>query len=338
MKSSSTGESYPMQLILRVVGMSRSSWYGKYRIKSNPGKRGKKPQISDSEALERIRAVIASISFIGEGYKKVHSRLRKQGITVSKDRVLKLMRENDLLSPYRHQRAVVRKNEHKGHIVTSCPNRMWATDGKKFFTQRDGWCWLFPVIDHFNDEIIAISIAKTGSRFVAMEAIRSSVYKRFGSVEKGICADSGLYLRSDHGSQYDSRDFRAEMDFLGLRMSYAFVRSPQCNGCIERFNRTIEEEVLSVNTFETIQEAEKAIVSFIESYNNTWIVHRLNLQSPIAFRKEYEKRVLSGNRKPEDHLSKPPLMQKENKKRETKVSRTSFGIKVNRQTICPTQR
>ena len=83
-----------------------------------------------------------------------------------------------------------------------------------------------------------------------------------------------------------------EMEFLGLRMSYAFVRSPQCNGCIERFNRTIEEEVLSVNTFETIQEAEKAIASFIESYNNTWIVHRLNLQSPIAFRKKYEKRVI----------------------------------------------
>ncbi|MEG2070196.1 MAG: integrase core domain-containing protein [Bacteroidales bacterium] len=94
-----------------------------------------------------------------------------------------------------------------------------------------------------------------------------------------------LQLRSDHGSQYDSKDFMDEMKFLGLKMSKSFVRSPECNGCIERFNRTIEEEVFSINTFQNIEEARTIINTFIKDYNNEWLIHRLGSLSPYRIYK-----------------------------------------------------
>ena len=74
-----------------------------------------------------------------------------------------------------------------------------------------------------------------------MEPVRDAIRKVYDNVEKDVCKWLELKLRSDHGTQYDSNDFKREMEFLGLDMSKSFVRSPESNGCIERFNRTLEE-------------------------------------------------------------------------------------------------
>jgi transposase InsO family protein/transposase-like protein len=286
--SGSEGCHCPMTMILSVAGMSSGGWYGKPRHKENPQKRGRKPLVSDEELLAAVKKKIEAVPFCGEGYQKVHRRLKSDGVIASKARVLKIMRENDLLSPYRHKQAERQKKEHTGTIITQEPDKMWATDGKKFFTIQDGWCWLFPVLDQFNDEIIAYNVSKTGNRFAAMEPVKEAVRKRLGMVCKDICKGMGLSLRADHGSQYDSHDFKSEMDFLGLEMSYSFVRSPECNGCIERFNRTIEKEVSSINTFHSLSEVEGAISQFMEQYNSKWMLHRLGLKSPIEYREAYE--------------------------------------------------
>ena len=124
-----------------------------------------------------------------------------------------------------------------------------------------------------------------------MEPVRAAVRKRFGTVEKDVCKGTALKLRSDHGSQYDSNDFMAEMKFLGLNMSKAFVRQPECNGCIERFHRTLEEEVFSLHHFKTLEEANEAIRKFVDNYNQQWLIYRLGYKSPLEYRKEYERRV-----------------------------------------------
>lgn len=96
--------------------------------------------------------------------------------------------------------------------------------------------------------------------------------------------DTGLFLRSDHGSQYDSRDFQAELTYLGLVHSPAFVRSPECNGIIERFNRTLQEQVFDIHCFETIDEAREVISKFIDDYNRFWLIERLGHLSPLEYR------------------------------------------------------
>ena len=59
-------------------------------------------------------------------------------------------------------------------------------------------------------------------------------------------AATGLTMRHDHGSQYMSDDFQAEVRFLGIVSSPTFVRQPEGNGCIERFFRTLKEQLLWV--------------------------------------------------------------------------------------------
>lgn len=300
-----TQKPFPKRLIFKVVGYSSSTWYEKPVAKT--GKRGRKPLHSDEIVLHEIKVEIQNSVFKSEGYFKVKKRMQRRpnnAIRAGKERVNKLMRENDLLSPNRRSRNT-KKNDHKGRIITDKPNLMWATDGKKFWINGSGWHWFFGVIDHFNDEILAWHIAKIGNRFSAMEPVRSAIRKQFGSVNRDVCRGIELQLRSDHGSQYDSADFMNEMKFLGLGMSKAYVRSPECNGIIERFHRTLEEELLQIKPFNSIEEAQREIAEFIDNYNTHWILHRLDHYSPMEYKRMYIEALknaqsyTSGNIEPE---------------------------------------
>lgn len=179
---------------------------------------------------------------------------------------------------------------HNGCLIEDQPNKTWATDGKKFFTQKEGWCWFFGTIDHFNNEILAWHISENGDRFEAMHSVTEAVISVFGSFCKKI--DQGLRLRTDCGSQYKSKYFREETDFTGIAMSYTFARSPESNGIIERFHRTLEEQVLAVNQFANIEEARMAITKFIKEYNSLWIFHRSGGKTPKEMREEYKENKL----------------------------------------------
>ena len=90
-------------------------------------RRGPKPAVSDDALLAAIRADLARSPWHGEGHRKVWARLRvMDGIRVARKRVLRLMRENALLSP--HRARTRDDTPHDRHIITEAPNIMWATD------------------------------------------------------------------------------------------------------------------------------------------------------------------------------------------------------------------
>jgi len=77
-----------------------------------------------------------------------------------------------------------------------------------------------------------------------------------------------------------SDDFQSEIAFLGIASSPAFVREPEGNGCIERFFRTLKEQLLWVRDFTTLEELAEALEEFRQRYNDHWLVERLSFQSP----------------------------------------------------------
>ena len=83
-----------------------------------------------------------------------------------------------------------------------------------------------------------------------------------------------MSLRHDHGSQYTSRYFGVELKFLGIHSSPSFVAEPECNGVSERFVRTLKEQLLWQQTFETIEELRLALIDFKHRYNNGWLVQK----------------------------------------------------------------
>jgi putative transposase len=274
---------YPVRLVLKVAGLSSAAWYTSSRAKSERRRPGPKPLVSDEALVVAIREDLSASCFHSEGHKKVRARLRRKGIRGSRTRYLRLMRAHHLLAPIRPKWNGSSRT-HTGTIRMDHPNRMWGTDGKQFWTRRDGQCWFFGLIDHWNDEILGWHAAKIGNRFAALEVVHQAVQAHFGSLGKGVAHDTGLFLRSDHGSQYDSDDFQNELTFLGIAHSPAFVRSPECNGIIERFNRTLQEQVFDLHCFETIDEARVVIAKFIDDYNRCWLIERLGYRSPLEYK------------------------------------------------------
>ena len=97
-------------------------------------------------------------------------------------------------------------------------------------------------------------------------------------------AAEGLRLRHDHGSQFMSDDFQNELAFLGIESSPAFVREPEGNGCIERFFRTLKEQLLWVRPFQSIPELVRALEEFRALYNQHWLIERLGFEPPVQAR------------------------------------------------------
>jgi len=265
---------YPLTMVCEVTGVARSSVYAAAAPSSlePPAKRGPKTPHTDAEVLGAIRQVIGESRFHGEGYRKIHARLKVlKGIRVGAKRVLRLMRQAGLLAPVREPRR--RGNVvHDGTIVRSLPEQMWGTDAARFQTEAEDWCWFFFAIDHCVGDIVGWNASKSGNRFEALLPIQAAVRKCFGSVGPDVAR--GLKLRMDHGPQYTSDDFVGTVKYLGIGLSYAFVQEPQCNGIAERFVRTLKDQVLHVYRFKDLTEAKRIIGEFIERFNREWRMER----------------------------------------------------------------
>lgn len=284
--SPSTQRAYGVARVARVWRLARSSFYLTRQRRDHPrvpGRRGPKV-LSEEDLLTAIRQLLAAPIFSGEGYRKIWARLRQQGTRTSKDRVLRLLRQHQLLSPAR--RTDTRPTHpHDGVIVTAAPNLMWGTDATQTTTDEDGTVTIFAALDHYSADCVGIHAAKRGDRFEALEPLRQGTREYFGGFSAGLAA--GLRLRHDHGSVYMSDDFQKEIRFLGMESSPAFVRQPEGNGCIERFFRTLKEQLLWVRRFRNLDELRQALREFRDRYNQHWIVERLGYKTPTQARRDF---------------------------------------------------
>ena len=139
-KSPSTGTPDGLARVLGAWGMPRSTYYWQRTRRHNPleaRKRGPKTAFSDKELTERLRQEIAASPFTGEGHRKFWARLLFAGVRTSKARVLRLMRDAQLLAPQR-QAAPIAEKVHTGTIVTERPNQMWGIDAHSHRDDRGG--------------------------------------------------------------------------------------------------------------------------------------------------------------------------------------------------------
>lgn len=235
----------------------------------------------DGELARAIEWEIAASPWHGEGYRKIWARLRFRGIRAGRDRVLRVMREHHLLSPHRTL-APVNHHPHDGTITTAAPDEMWGTDMTETVTLGEGRAYVFVNVDHCTGEVVGIHAAAKPDRWEALEPVRQGVRERFGGFMPGIAA--GLALRHDHGTQYMSHDFQAEIALLGCESSPSFVRQPEGNGIAERFIRTLKENLLWIEHFDTIEDLRLALQRFKDTYNHEWILERHHYLTPAQMR------------------------------------------------------
>jgi len=288
--SPSTRKAYGLERVCWVWSFPRSSFYSKRHgtdqtIQPHDAKkRGPKTKISDGRLLGAIKTDLKDSPFQGEGHRKVWARLRiLKGIRVGKDRVLRIMRENNILSPRRVRQGAGKT--HDGTITTTAPNIMWGTDGVRVFTVEEGWVWIFSAVEHCNAECVGYHVCKIGSRYAALEPIAMGLKKIYGSVDSDTAR--GLSLRMDHGSQYLSDHFLNQIRFWGIQPSFAFVEEPETNGVAERFNRTLKEQAIYGRIFKNTEDLRRAVSAFVDDYNNHWRLEKLGYQTPVEARNNF---------------------------------------------------
>jgi putative transposase len=228
--SPTSGQRYGVRRLCQVWGVPRSSFYAARQPTPDsaeprpPAPRGPKPTIPDEARLAAIRKDLARSPWTGEGHRKVWARLRvRDAIRVSRTRVLRLMRENTLLSPHRARQR--RETAHDRHIITAAPNLMSAIDATQVTTVQDGKVWLFGVAEHWNAELLGWHVTKSGTRFEATQALGMAVRQQFGHLSAD--AARGLALRHDHGSNFMADHFQKQIRFWGISPSYAFAGEPE---------------------------------------------------------------------------------------------------------------
>src|SRR5262245_52824632 len=131
---------------------------------------------------------------------------------------------------------------------------------------------------------MGIHAAKQGTRFEALEPIRQGVHLAFGAFGQDIA--QGLALRHAHGSQDMSHVLQEELRFWGMASAPAFVRAPEGHGWAERFIRTLKENLLWLQTFDTVEELRVALHAFQRQYNETWLIGRHGYKAPAQVRQE----------------------------------------------------
>lgn len=288
---SATARPYGVQLVCRTWEQPPSSYYASRRGAELPvrlapaGKRRPKTAPSDAELLELIRVDLPASPFHGEGHHKVWARLRVgDGVKVGRRRVLRLMRENNLLSPYRGRCGSPRL--HEGESITQVPNLMWGTDSAKVFTVEEGWGWLFVAVEHWNAECWGWHSSKQGTWFAAPKPISRGLMSTVASVAAD--AGPGLALRMDDSTQYLSDHFQNQPEPWGISPSFAFIEQPQTNGVVERFIRTLKEQVIYGRVFQNLQEeVREAVRGFVDTYNRECLLEENGFLSSWQAREQW---------------------------------------------------
>lgn len=111
-----------------------------------------------------------------------------------------------------------------------------------------------------------------------LEPIYDAVRSHFGAVDQDVAR--GVAMRHDWGPQYTSAHFQGALQWLGITDSPAFAGEPPCNGCAERFIRTLKEQVIWAKLYNNIDELRSAIAMFIERYNSQWLIERHGHRTP----------------------------------------------------------
>lgn len=287
--SPATSDRYGVERVCSAWGFARSTYYAQTAAAAAPPpvrrQRGPKTALSDEALLTLIRADLAASPFTGEGHRKVHARLRYvRQHRVGRNRVRRLMREHRLLSPHRGRPAPAKA--HDGHIITAAPNLRWATDGAKIWTVDEGWVWLFTTVEHWNGECLGHHVAKVGNRFAAYEPVAQAVTRIFA--RSTADAARGVELRHDHGSQYLTDYFQNQARFHGFTASFALVGEPETNGVVERFTRTLKEQIIHGRTYRNADELRAAVAAFVATYNQHWRLEKLRFQSPLEARQAFK--------------------------------------------------
>ena len=120
---------------------------------------------------------------------------------------------------------------------TDSPNERWAIDASSIFCGEDGWCPITAIIDCCDRCIVGWRLSSSGVSKHAAAALEEALVARREEIKAGK-----LTLRSDNGLIFGAKSFVSVAKAYGVEQEYITPYTPEQNGMIERFFRSLKEE------------------------------------------------------------------------------------------------
>jgi putative transposase len=275
-------QGYPLSLLCRALGISRAGFYKSQGVQAAPSHPPRRQRYNE-ELAQRIRRLLDHEESFG--YRRVWAWLRfKEGMLVNPKTVHRIMQLKGWQCRLWHRPAQRPQPTWAKRSTMDQPDRLWATDTTKIWCGRDGWATFVGVLDAGSRECVGYRFARAGRALEAIDALEQAVVHRYGRL---TAVPAGLRLRHDNGSIFLAQHFVTTARQLGITQEFIPRRSPEYNGVVERFFRTLKQECVWLHQFESFAAAEKVILAWIERYNTERQHSALGYVSPQAWREQF---------------------------------------------------
>ena len=211
------------------------------------------------------------------GYRTICTLLREEGFQVNRKRVHRLWRlEGHQVPRWRGtqgKRAQGDVSNAIWNLRAARPNQIWSYDFLMTRTDDGLPVRILNVVDEFTRVAVACRVARSlGTRDVV--AALEAAFRLHGKP---------ALLRSDNGREFISATLAEWLFEQGVKQAFIEKGSPQQNPFVERFNRTMRNEVLNGEHFHSVLEARVVLQRWIEEYNSLRPHRGLDMKTPLAF-------------------------------------------------------
>jgi putative transposase len=258
---------WPVQLQCKVLGVSASGYYA--WLKREPSKRA----VANQSLLIDIRRIYWD-SHKRYGSPRVHAELRAKGTPVSRRRIEKLMRDNDLSALSKRRVRVTTTDSHHNLPIAPnvidrnfgalAPNQKWLADITYIFTAQ-GWLYLAAVLDLYSRKIVGWAMRDHMRTELPLAALTMAIQRQRPKPD--------LIHHSDRGSQYASGDYQAALTAAGITPSMSRKGNCWDNAPMESFFHTLKTELVHRKHYATREEAKRDLFTYIEGFYNRQRIH-----------------------------------------------------------------
>ena len=271
------------KLVAETLEISRSSLYYQRQTRGSRADR--------SQDAEIVTACGEKPAY---GYRRVAWWLgRQHGLAVNGKRVLRVMRERGLL--VRQRRFQISRRKDWGKVEAPCPNQVWQSDMTKIWAGPNvGWAYLVSVIDCCTREIVGWDLSLRCRSDEALAALNRAVLSALPLGSRGL----GLTLTTDNGTQFTSARYIETLNRLGITHRRTAYNHHEGNSYIERFHRSLKEEEVSLNEYQSFDPAWQSIAAWIEEYNHNRPHRGLRGKTPHESRALFLAQTIPSNTAP----------------------------------------
>jgi len=255
----------------RMTGISRRALY------YVPRPRVAHPRPDEAKARASVRRV--ALRLVTYGHRRVWAMLRRDGWTINRKRVHRLMKEEGLLRPAHFPRPRLPST---GALEADRPNQKWYTDLTYIDTTDRGPCPLTSILDGCTREVLAWSFLPNCGAAEAVEVVQAAVAKEFPRTLRA----NGVVLRSDAGSQFIAQRFRESMKALGVQLEAIRKKRPEDNGMIESYHGHLKMDYLWTSEPTSFLETRDRLTVSLRHYDEERPHSSLNYLTPSEFAKK----------------------------------------------------